>query len=196
MDVDVEAVGQCRGAANSSVNRLAALQNQAAMLGGYFIVGAAEVGASLNHRMINQWKNFFKGQAVLLVTNGARDAGNKKREELVDVCDRASADQVEADVGRSVDTDVTGGGQASCASDGKCGGGNGADGSSFINGSATGVVQVHLLTHLKVVVSEGDNNRSGPALGVRAGTCCCSINKDVIVFAVTQPDLINVGTAD
>ena len=196
MDVNVEAVGQCRGAADSSVDGLAALQNQAPVLSCHFIVGAAEVSASLDHRVVNQGEDFFKSQAVLLVANGAWDAGNKEREKLVDVGDRASADQVEADVGRSVDTDVTGGGQGTCTGDGEGGGGNGTNGSGFINSSTTGVVQIHLLAHLEVVVRQGYNNGSGAALRVSTSTCSCSINKDVVVFAVTQPDLIDIGTAD
>ena len=196
MDVDVEAVGQCRGTADSSVDGLTTLQNKAPVLSRHFIVGTAKVGASLDHGVVNQRQRFFKGQAVLLVANGARNAGNKKWEELVDVGNRASSDQVEADVGRSVDTDVTGGGQGTCTGNGECGGGNGADGSGLINGSATGVVQVHLLTYLEVVVIQRHNNGSGTALGIRTSTCSCGINKDVVVFAVTQPDFINIGAAD
>lgn len=196
MDVNVEAVGQCSGSADSSVDGLTALQNQATVLGRYFIVGAAEVGASLDHRVVNQGQYFFKSQAVLLVTNSAGNASNKEREKLVDVGDRASADQVEADVSRSVDADVPGGGQGACTGDGEGGGSNGTDGSGLINSGTAGVIQVHLLTHLKVVVVQRHNHRGSSALRVSASPSGCGINKDVVVLAVTQPDLIDIGTAD
>lgn len=166
------------------------------MLGCNLIVRRGEVAASLNHRVVNQRKNFFERQAVFLVANGARDAGDKQGEELVSVCDRASANQVEADVSRSIHTDVARGGQGAGARDRKGCGCDGRNGSGFINSRATGVIQINLLANLEVVVCQGHRNRCRTRLGVGSGPGGCGINKDVVVLAIAKPDLINVSTTD
>lgn len=131
-----------------------------------------------------------------MVANSAGNASNKEREELVDVGDRTSTDQVETNVSWSVDTNIPGGGQGTCAGDGEGGGGDGTNGSGFINSGTAGVIQVHLLAYFKVVVSQSYNNRGGTTLGISAGASSCGIDENVVVFAVTQPDLINVSAAD
>lgn len=166
------------------------------MLGCNLIVCGGEVAAGLNHRVIDQRKNLFERQAVFLVANGAWDAGDKQGEELVGVCDRTSADQVEADVSRSIHADVARGGQGAGAGDREGCGRNGGDGSCLINGCTTGVIQVNLLTHLKVVVCQGHRNRCRTGLGVGSSASSGGINKDIVVLAITQPNLINVGAAD
>ena len=166
------------------------------MLGCNLIVCRGEVATGLDHRVVDQRKDLFEGQAVLLVTNGAWDAGDKQGEELVGVCDRASADQVEADVRRSIHTDVARGGEGAGAGDREGCGRNGGDGSRLINSSATGVIQVNFLTNLKVVVCQGHRNRCGARLSVGSSASGGGINKNVVVLAVTQPNLVNVSTAD
>ena len=166
------------------------------MLGCNLIVCGGEVATSLNHGVIDQRKNLFERQAVFLVANGAWDAGNKQGEELVGVCDRTSADQVEADVRRSIHTDVARGGQGAGAGDREGRGRDGGDSGCLINSRAAGVIQVNLLTNLEVVVCQSHRNRCRTRLGIGSSTSGSGINKDVVVLAVTQPDLVNVSTAD
>ena len=166
------------------------------MLGCNLIVCRGEVAAGLHHRVVNQRKNLFERQAVFLVANGAWDAGDKQGEELVDVCNRTSADQVEADVRRSINADVARGGQGAGAGDREGCGRNGGDGSCLINSCATGVVQVNLLTNLEVVVCQGYRNCCGARLSVGPSASGGGVDKDVVVLAVAQPDLVNVSTTD
>ena len=166
------------------------------MLGCNLIVCRGKVATSLNHRVVNQRKNLFERQAVFLVANGAWDASDKQWEELVSVCDRTSADQVKADVSRSIHADVTRGGQGASTGDRKGCGRNGGDGSCLINSGAAGVVQVNLLTNLEVVVCQSHRNCCGTRLGVGPGASSGGVNKNVVVLAVTQPDLVNVSTTD
>lgn len=166
------------------------------MLGCNLIVCRGEVATSLDHGVVNQRKNLFERQAVFLIANGAWDAGNKQGEELVGVCDRTSADQVEADVRRSIHTDVTRGGQGASTGDRKGCGCNGSDGGRLINSGAAGVIQVNLLTDLEVVICQGHRNRCRTRLGVGPSASSGSVDEDVVVLAIAKPNLINVSTAD
>ncbi len=166
------------------------------MLGCNLIVCGGEVATSLNHRVVDQRKNLFERQAVFLVANGAWDTGDKQGEELVGVCNRTSADQVKADVRRSINADVARGGQSASAGDREGCGRNGGDGSCLINSGATGVVQVNLLTNLEVVVCQSHRNCCGARLSVGPSASGGGVDKDVVVLAVAQPNLINVSTTD
>ena len=119
LDVHVEAVSQCSGTTDSSVDSLTTLQDQTTLFRSDFVVRSDEVGTSLDNRVIDERKDFFQRQAVGLITNDAGDAGNKQREELVGVRDCASRNQIEANIGGLINIDVAAGSQSTGASYGE-----------------------------------------------------------------------------